>query len=57
MEKRNEDVVNRIKNEKTVLKEMKTNDRDICPLRGWKMEGGWCVNGSCEVLDDANDYR
>jgi hypothetical protein len=39
------------------MKETKIDDKDICPLCGWKLEGGWCINPDCEVLDDADDYK
>ena len=39
------------------MKETRIDNKDICPLCGWKLDGGWCVNPDCEVLDDADDYQ
>ncbi len=43
--------------EKAVKKEVIKKDRNLCPLCGWELEDGWCVNPDCEVLDDSDDYR
>jgi hypothetical protein len=42
------------KNETTAID--KTN-QNICPLCGWKLIDGVCVNQDCEVIDNASEYR